>query len=85
MLVSLILTNNNKIIPPIKNLNDVNCKGDQKSIAIFCGTKVEPQTNEAVNNKTDPLILDSDIKLNYLASFVSITFRPLYMPVLRSI
>ena len=49
-------------MPPIKNLNDVNCKGDQKSIAIFCGTKVEPQTNEAVNNKTDPLILDSDIK-----------------------
>ena len=41
--------------------------------------------NEAINNKIDPLILDSDIKLNYLASFVSITFRPLYMPVLRSI
>ena len=72
-------------MPPIKNLNDVNCKGDQKSIAIFCGTKVEPQTNEAINNKIDPLILDSDIKLNYLASFVSITFRPLYIPVLRSI
>ena len=29
------LMNENKIIPPIKNLTDVNCKGDQSSIAIF--------------------------------------------------
>ena len=68
------LIKRSKIIPPIKNLKDVNCNGDQCSIAIFCGTKVEPHTTEAINKRINPLIFEKSFKTrNYFGSFFSKT------------
>ena len=76
-------------ISKVTEIDNKEPSGEEPNAEVKTNKSLESYTinlNKLVSeNKIDPLILDSDIKLNYLASFVSITFRPLYIPVLRSI
>ena len=53
-----IVTNKNV---PIRNLIAVNWRGDQKSMAIFCGINVEPQITEASKSIKAPFKLSGHV------------------------